>query len=115
MNRIIYFLQQNKNEEDFCPSNKWIKDRAFGDDDTRADDFEEEVFKYAQNNIVTLTVFIGTPFAEKIVTSEKISQISFMSDVGGLLGLFMGFSFVSAMEILFHACRVSMTLAPKVG
>ena len=111
----IYFLQQNKNEEDFCPSNKWIKDRAFGDDDIRADDFEEEVFKYAQNNIVTLTMFIREPFAEKIVTAEKISQLSFISDVGGLLGLFMGFSFVSAVEIIYHAFKVSMlgALDPK--
>ena len=107
---------QNIKEEEFCPSNnKWNKERAFGNNTKKADEFEEDVFQYAQSNIVTLTIFIGTPFAEKIVTSEKISRISFMSDVGGLLGLFMGFSFVSAVEILFHACRVSMTLAPNVG
>ena len=111
----IFFLQQNKNEEDFCPSNKWRKDKAFGNDDKKADDFEEEVFKYAQNNIVTLTMFIREPFAEKIVTAEKISQLSFISDVGGLLGLFMGFSFVSAVEIIYHAFKVSMlgALDPK--
>ena len=116
MIRIIYFLLQNK-KEDFCPFNKWNKDIAFGTNDVKADKFEEDVFMYAQNNIVTLTMFIREPFAEKIVTNEKISRISFMSDVGGLLGLFMGFSFVSAVEILFHACRVSilMTLASKVG
>ena len=112
----IYFLQQNKNEEDFCPSNKWRKDKAFGNDDKKADDFEEEVFKYAQNNIVTLTMFIREPFAEKIVTAEKISQLSFISDVGGLLGLFMGFSFVSAVEIIYHAFKVSMlgSLRPQI-
>ena len=107
---------QNIKEEEFCPSNnKWNKERAFGNNTKKADEFEEDVFKYAQNNIVILSMFIRTPFAEKIVTAEKISRISFMSDVGGLLGLFMGFSFVSAVEILFHACRVSMTLAPNVG
>ena len=108
MIRIIYFLLQSKNKEDFCPSNKWNKDKAFGNDDKKADDFEDNVFKYAQNNIVTLTMFIREPFAEKIVTAEKISQISFMSDVGGLLGLFMGFSFVSAVEIIYHAFKVSI-------
>ena len=100
-------MLQSKNEEDFCPSNIWNEDNAFGNDEKKADDFEAEVFKYAQNNIVTLTMFIREPFAEKIVTAEKISRISFMSDVGGLLGLFMGFSFVSAVEIIYHAFKVS--------
>ena len=99
---------QKKNDNDFCLSNKWNKYKAFGNDDIKADDFEEEVFKYAKNNIVTLTMFIREPFAEKIVTAEKISQLSFISDVGGLLGLFMGFSFVSAVEIIYHAFKVSM-------
>ena len=108
-------MLQSKNEEDFCPSNIWNEDNAFGNDEKKADDFEAEVFKYAQNNIVTLTMFIREPFAEKIVTAEKISQLSFISDVGGLLGLFMGFSFVSAVEIIYHAFKVSMlgALDPK--
>ena len=105
----IFFLQ-SKNEEDFCPSNKWNKDKAFGNNKKKAGDFEDDVFKYAQNNIVTLSMFIRTPFAEKIVTAEKISQISLMSDIGGLLGLFMGFSFVSAVEIIYHAFRVSIII-----
>ena len=106
---------QNK-KEDFCPFNKWNKDIAFGTNDVKADKFEEDVFMYAQNNIVTLTMFIREPFAEKIVTNEKISRISFMSDVGGLLGLFMGFSFVSAVEIIYHAFKVSMfrTFRPQI-
>ena len=116
MIKNIYFLVKNKKEEDFCPSNKWNKDKAFANNDDKADKFEEDVFKYAQNNIVTLTMFIREPFAEKIVTNEKISRISFMSDVGGLLGLFMGFSFVSAVEIIYHAFKVSIlgSLRPQI-
>ena len=113
---LFIFCLQKKNDKDFCPSNKWNKDKAFGNDEKKADGFEDDVFKYAQNNIVTLTMFIREPFAEKIVTNEKISRISFMSDVGGLLGLFMGFSFVSAVEIIYHAFKVSMlgSLRPQI-
>ena len=52
-------------------------------------------------------MFIRVPFVEEIVTAEKISRVAFISNVGGLMGLFMGFSFVSGFEILFHAFRVS--------
>jgi hypothetical protein len=58
-------------------------------------------------NVAVVNVFIREPFAEKLLTDEKISKISFMSDVGGLMGLFMGFSFVSAIEIIYHAFRVN--------
>jgi len=37
------------------------------------------------------------------VRDEKITEISFVGTVGGLLGLFMGFSFVSCVEI-FYLC-----------
>ena len=82
-----------------------MKSKAF---DTKEEQkqFEADIFDYTRNNVVSITVFIKDPFAEKILTSEKISPTSFMSDVGGLLGLFMGFSFVSGLEILYHALKV---------
>ena len=51
-------------------------------------------------------MFIREPFAERIIISRKISFMSLVSDIGGLMGLCMGFSFVSIIEILFHAFKV---------
>ena len=85
---------------------KWNSNNAF-ENDTDSDDFEDEIFNYAKDNIAYITLFIHEAFAEKILISEKISSISFMSDVGGLLGLFMGFSFVSAVEVLYHGITVN--------
>lgn len=56
-------------------------------------------------------MFIREPFAERIIISRKISLMSLVSDIGGLMGLCMGFSFVSIIEILFHAFKVGGTLS----
>ena len=92
---------------DFCPppSYKWNSGEGF-DNKNDAKIFEEEIYKYARENIAYVTLFIREPFAEKIKIAEKISPISFISDVGGLLGLFMGFSFVSLAELVYHAFKV---------
>ena len=92
---------------DFCPPPfyKWNSGKGF-DNKTDAKIFEEEIYKYARENIAYVTLFIREPFAEKIKIAEKISPISFISDVGGLLGLFMGFSFVSLAELVYHAFKV---------
>ncbi len=79
------------------------------------------VLRYAEQNVAMVNIFFRVPFAEKIVTDEKISRISFMSDIGGLMGLFMGFSFVSAVEIVYHVFGVSpvvylmLVVEPNLG
>ena len=55
-----------------------------------------------------VTIYIREPFAQKMSILEAISPVSFVSDVGGLVGLFMGCSFVSLLEIFYHAFRVSI-------
>ena len=97
---------QEKDVNEYCPKFKWNSNNAF-ENDNESDDFEDEIFNYAKDNIAYITLFIHEAFAEKILISEKISSISFMSDVGGLLGLFMGFSFVSAVEVLYHGITVN--------
>jgi hypothetical protein len=38
------------------------------------------------------------------VTEEKITEIAFVGTVGGILGLFLGFSFISSVEIIYVFC-----------
>jgi len=62
---------------------------------------QEEVFKYARDNLVKVSVYIKDPYVSKYITEEKITEIAFVGTVGGVLGLFLGFSFVSAVEICY--------------
>ena len=54
-----------------------------------------------------VTIYIREPFAEEILISEEVTPTELMSDIGGLMGLFMGCSFVSAVEIVYHILKVS--------
>ena len=40
------------------------------------------------------------PFQYEI--DEAMTPLQFIANVGGLMGLFMGFSFVSAVEVVYH-------------
>ncbi len=62
---------------------------------------QKEIFIYARNNIAKVTVFLRDPYVKKYAREEKITQITFVGTVGGLLGLFLGFSFISAVEIFY--------------
>ena len=53
-----------------------------------------------------VTIYIREPFAEEILISEEVTPTELMSDIGGLMGLFMGCSFVSAVEIVYHILKV---------
>ena len=72
-----------------------------------------EVMEYARRNIAQVTIYIREPFAEEILISEQITPIAFMSDVGGLMGLFMGCSFVSLAEIAYHCFLCIILLFAK--
>ena len=44
-------------------------------------------------------------FATKIVRDEKVTVTSFVANVGGLLGLCMGFSLVSVVEMIYFCVK----------
>ena len=48
-----------------------------------------------------MNVYIKEPYASKFITEEKITEISFVGMVGGILGLFLGSSFISFVEVPF--------------
>ena len=66
------------------------------------------MFRYARDNLAKVSIYIKDPYVSKYITEEKITEIAFVGTVGGILGLFMGFSFISAVEIcyicLFFKC-----------
>lgn len=49
-----------------------------------------------------VNIFIRDSYVQRFLTEEKITEISFVGNIGGLLGLFVGFSFISAVEFLYY-------------
>ena len=101
------FIFQTKTYDDICPrpAYRFEKKKAFSTKENQ-DAFITEVNNYAKENIALVTIYIREPFAEEILISEEVTPTELMSDIGGLMGLFMGCSFVSAVEIVYHILKV---------
>ena len=84
-----------------------IMRQQYGDNNDRSEYHYQEILNYASKNLALVTIYIREPFTEKILIDQEISVFSFVSDIGGLMGLFMGFSVVSIVEVIYHAFRVS--------
>ena len=54
-----------------------------------------------KENVVGLTVYMKDPHVQKITRDVKITTTTFLSNVGGLLGLCQGFSIISFIEIIY--------------
>jgi hypothetical protein len=52
------------------------------------------LYEYAKDNLLWLNVYVKDSFATHIVRDERMTRTSFVANVGGLLGLCMGFSLV---------------------
>ena len=63
---------------------------------------QEAIFRYAKENMALVNVYIKDPVVTRIKRDQKIPIIGFVANTGGLLGLCMGFSLISAFEIIFH-------------
>ena len=61
----------------------------------------DELYQYGRDNLVQLNVVIQTPYVTKIKRDVSMTFTSFVANTGGLLGLFVGFSFISGIEMLF--------------
>ena len=68
-------------------------------------DLFELLHKYAKENLLWLNVYVKDSFATRIIRDERMTRTSFVANVGGLLGLCMGFSLVSVAEILYFCLK----------
>ena len=59
------------------------------------------MYQYASENLAFVHVFIQSPYVTKIQRDVAMTMISYIANMGGLLGLCLGFSLISLIEILF--------------
>ena len=64
----------------------------------------EEMYQYERNNIALVHVMIQSPFITTFKRDVAMTFLSYVANTGGLLGLFIGFSCISGIEILFWSC-----------
>ena len=63
-----------------------------------------EVYKYGQRNLALVHLMIESPYITKIKRDVDMTFTTYVANAGGLLGLCIGCSFISAIEILFWFC-----------
>ena len=64
----------------------------------------KELYEYGRHNLALIHVMIQSPYVTKIKREVAMTFTGFVSNTGGLLGLCIGFSFISAIEIFFWIC-----------
>jgi hypothetical protein len=72
------------------------------------------LISYSKDNFAVAKIFIRDSFYTKIVRDEEISLVTFLGDTGGLLGLFLGVSLISFLEIFYHCFNNVITIMQKV-
>ena len=65
----------------------------------------DEVFAYGRENLALVHLFIQQPYYTKVKRDVAMTLTSYIANSGGLLGLCLGFSFLSGIEILYWCCR----------
>ena len=94
-------LESVPNITSYCiDSNRWRTEKL--GNKTLARSVELEIYNYARENLAIINMFIKESYTKRFRKTEKMSRISYIASSGGLLGLCMGFSFVSLAEIAYH-------------
>ena len=65
------------------------------------ENLREEIHRYGKKNLASIHVLIQNPYVLTINRDVAMSFTSYIANTGGLLGLCLGFSFVSAIEVFF--------------
>ena len=60
------------------------------------------IYDYAKDNIAVVKLFIKDPYYTSFKRDRSMTFLSFLGNAGGLVGLCMGFSLISAIEWIYH-------------
>ena len=65
---------------------------------------KEEMFQYGSENLAFVQIMMQSPYVTKIKRDVAMTFTTYVGNTGGLLGLCLGCSFISLIEILFWIC-----------
>ena len=76
----------------------------FEDHDVANDSLVNELYEYGRENLAFTQVMMQSPYVTFIKREAAMTFTSYVANTGGLLGLCLGFSFISGIEIIFWCC-----------
>ena len=82
--------------------NNFIEEHEKGDEPNST--LNDELFEYGKQNLALIHVMIQSPYTTKIKRDVAMTFTNYVANTGGLLGLCLGFSFISFIEIIFWCC-----------
>ena len=68
----------------------------------KQEEFLQTLMIYCSENLARGVVFIQKPFVSTYLRDQSMSYLQLVANMGGLMGLCMGFSVVSVAEIFYH-------------
>lgn len=80
---------------------QYVNPRASGVEMFQAVNEESPTYDAYHKDIALVTFFFESSTVFEYDRVERMTMVGFISQIGGLLGLFLGFSFISAFEILY--------------
>jgi hypothetical protein len=84
--------------------NHWPENFLDKHDNSPNQTLMREILKYGRENLALVRIMIQSPYATKIKRDLAMTITSYIANAGGLLGLCLGFSFISGIEVLFWIC-----------
>ena len=85
----------------------------FENNDQPNETLVNEVYEYGQRNLALIHLMIQSPYITKIKRDVAMTFTTYVANTGGLLGLCIGFSFISTIEILYWLCCCCRSLNYK--
>ena len=74
----------------------------------------EEMVKYGRKNLAVVRVMIQSPYVTRVKRDVSMTFTTYVANSGGLLGLCVGFSFISGIELIFWFCCCCRVFKKKV-
>jgi hypothetical protein len=76
----------------------------FNDYTDPVDTLVNELYQYGRDNLALVHVVIQSPYVTMIKRDVEMTFTSYIANTGGIIGLCLGFSFITGFELIFWCC-----------